>query len=240
MPERINIGCNSEAALAPKPAGAARTIEVIETSSSATNELDRILRSVQACAICRDRPLYGKPLAHRPRPILQVSNTARICIAAQAPGTRVHKTGRPFDDRSGARLRQWLGIDEAAFYDSSKVAIIPMGFCFPGLRPDGSDLPPRRECAEIWRSKLFAHLPDVKLCLIIGGYAQRWHLGPMAARQGVDRTVQGWREVYESNPVLRRFPLPHPSWHNNKWLELNTWFEKDLLPVLRADVQRLV
>jgi uracil-DNA glycosylase len=115
-----------------------------------------------------------------------------------------------------------------------------MGFCFPGLRCDGSDLPPRRECAEIWRAKLFAHLPNVKLHLIIGGYAQRWHLGREAAQQGVNRTVQGWREIYDADPSLRRFPLPHPSWHNNRWLERNTWFETDLLPVLRADVCRLL
>jgi uracil-DNA glycosylase len=224
--------------LAPKLTGSTRKIEPIETSSA--NELDQILSSVRACAICRDRPLYGEPLDHLPRPVLQVSNTARICIAGQAPGIRVHRTGRPFDDRSGDRLRQWLGIDSASFYDPSKVAIIPMGFCFPGLSRGGSDLPPRRECAEIWRSKLFAHLPNVQLYLIIGRYAQRWHLGPTAARQGVDRTVQGWRQIYASSPMPRQLPLPHPSWHNNKWLELNPWFENDLLPVLRADVHRLI
>lgn len=216
------------------------TIVPIETPSFDTGALDALVGSIRACRVCHDNPRYGKPLAHEPRPILQISKSARICIVGQAPGTRVHKSGRPFDDPSGVRLRQWLGIDETAFYDSSKIAIIPMGFCFPGLRADGSDLPPRRECAEIWREKLFAHVPNVKLHLLIGGYAQRWHLGEKAARQGVNRTVQQWRDVYEQESSLRRIPLPHPSWRNNKWLERNTWFDTDLLPVLRANVRCLL
>ncbi len=219
----------------------ARTIVQAEASSlKNTDSLDALVRSVRACRVCRDDPRYGKPLGHEPRPILQVSETARICIAGQAPGTRVHQSGRPFDDPSGIRLRQWLGIEEAAFYDPSKVAIIGMAFCFPGLSAGGNDLPPRRECAEIWRARLFAHLPNVKLLLVIGGYAQRWHFGLEAAQQGVNQTVQRWREVYEADPSLRRFPLPHPSWHNNRWLKCNTWFETELLPVLRADVHCLV
>ncbi|WP_441710376.1 uracil-DNA glycosylase family protein [Hyphomicrobium sp. 2TAF46] len=216
------------------------TITSIETPSSNADALDGLVKSIRACRVCHDNPRYGKPLPHEPRPIVQVSNTARICVVGQAPGTRVYKSGRPFDDPSGVRLRQWLGIDETAFYDSSKIAIIGMGFCFPGLKPDGSDLPPRRECAEIWRAKLFAHLPNVKLYLFIGGYAQRWHLGPKAAREGVNQTVQQWRDVYDAEPSSRRIPLPHPSWHNNKWLERNTWFDTDLLPVLRANVRRLL
>lgn len=216
------------------------TIVPVETQSSHANALDGLVRSIRACRICRDNPRYGKPLGHEPRPILQISKTARICVAGQAPGTRVHKSGRPFDDPSGVRLRQWLGIDETAFYDSSKIAIIGMGFCFPGLSPDGSDLPPRRECAEIWRATLFPHLPNVKLCVVIGRYAQRWHLGQEAAKQGVNQTVQQWRDVYDADQSLRRIPLPHPSWHNNRWLECNPWFDTDLLPVLRADVRRLL
>jgi len=202
--------------------------------------LDELTASIRACRICRDEPLYGKPLDHEPRPVLQVSKTARICIASQAPGTRVHASGRPFDDPSGVRLRQWLAIDEAQFYDASKVAIIPMGFCFPGLRADGSDLPPRRECADIWRTKLFARLPNLKLLLVIGSYAQHWHFGRDIARQGVNQTVQRWQEIYDADLSLRRFPLPHPSWHNNRWLSRNPWFETDLLPVLQADVRDLV
>jgi uracil-DNA glycosylase len=112
-----------------------------------------------------------------------------------------------------------------------------MGFCFPGLRADGSDLPPRRECAEIWRTRLFARLPNLKLLLVIGSYAQRWHLGPEAARRGVDETVRLWRQVYRADPSLRMFPLPHPSWHNNRWLKSNPWFETDMLPVLRAETR---
>ncbi|MBY0562345.1 MAG: uracil-DNA glycosylase family protein [Hyphomicrobium sp.] len=212
----------------------------METASSDANALDALVRSIRACRVCRDNPRYGQPLAHEPRPILQISKTARICIVGQAPGTRVNKSGRPFDDPSGVRLRQWLGIDETTFYDSSKVAIIGMGFCFPGLRPDGSDLPPRRECAEIWRAALFAQMRNVKLLVIIGGYAQRWHLGQKSAQQGVNQTVQQWRDVYDAGSSIRRIPLPHPSWHNNKWLERNTWFDTDLLPVLRADVRRLL
>jgi uracil-DNA glycosylase len=133
-----------------------------------------------------------------------------------------------------------MGIDEADFYDSSKVAILPMGFCFPGLRSDGSDLPPRRECAEIWRERLFARLPNLKLLLAIGGYAQRRHFGAIATRQGVNDTVRLWREIYESDPSRHTFPLPHPSWHNNRWLKINPWFETELLPGLRQDVRRLL
>jgi len=199
-----------------------------------------LLAAIRACRVCRDQPRYGKPLPHEPRPVIQVSETARICIASQAPGTRVHESGRPFNDRSGVRLRQWLGIGEAEFYDASRVAILPMGFCFPGTKDDGGDLPPRRECAEIWRDRLFAHLPQLKLLLVIGGYAQHWHLRSLApghSRHGVTDTVQSWREVRVAAPALHVFPLPHPSWHNNNWLKRNPWFEAEMLPVLQADVR---
>lgn len=208
--------------------------------TGAIEPLEALVSAIRACRICRDRPRHGQPLDHEPRPILQVSTTARICIASQAPGTRVHASGRPFDDRSGIRLRQWLGIGASEFYDASKVAILPMGFCFPGTGPGGSDLPPRRECAEAWRAQLFARLPSLKLLLVIGGYAQRWHFGPAAARRGVDETVRQWRQLYRADPSLRRLPLPHPSWHNNRWLERNPWFEAELLPLLRADVRELL
>lgn len=202
--------------------------------------LDALVRAIRACRVCRDAPRYGKPLGHEPRPVIQVSRTARICIASQAPGTRVHNSGRPFDDPSGVRLRQWLEIDESAFYDASKLAIIPMGFCFPGLSAGGSDLPPRRECAEIWRERLFARLPNIRLLLVIGGHAQRWHLGPGVARQGVNETVRQWRQIYQANPRMRTLPLPHPSWRNSGWLKRNPWFETEMLPVLRADVRALL
>jgi uracil-DNA glycosylase len=198
---------------------------------------ETLVSAIRACRICRDHPRYGPALPHEPRPVLQISETARIAIASQAPGTRVHRNGRPFDDPSGVRLRQWMGIEEADFYDPARVAIVPMGFCFPGLRPDGSDLPPRRECAETWREQLFAQLPHLELLLVIGGYAHRWHLGADTARQGMDATVRSWRDVHRADPSRRVFPLPHPSWHNNRWIMRNPWFEADLLPVLRADVR---
>jgi uracil-DNA glycosylase len=198
-----------------------------------------LLSAIRACRICRDHPRYGEPLDHEPRPVLQVSQTARICIASQAPGTRVHHSGRPFSDASGDRLRRWLGIEENEFYDAAKVAIIPMGFCFPGLRADGSDKPPRRECAEIWRARLFARLPNLKLLLLIGGYAQRWHLGPLA-QQSVTETTGLWRQIYSANPTRHIFPLPHPSWHNNNWLKRNPWFESEALPLLRTDIRAIL
>jgi len=202
--------------------------------------LGALLGAIRACRVCRDRPLYGTALPHEPRPVVQVSEAARICIAGQAPGIRVHETGRPFNDPSGIRLRQWLGLDEAQFYDSSKLAIVPMGFCFPGLRSDGSDLPPRRECSALWRTKLFARLPNIRLLLVVGGYAQRWHLGPAAARQGVDATVRLRRQIFDAAPAWRVVPLPHPSWRNSAWLKRNPWFETDVLPMLRADIRNLL
>jgi len=207
---------------------------------SEAESLEAVVSAIRACRICRDQPRYGKPLDHQPRPIVQIEKTARLCIVGQAPGVRVHESGRPFDDPSGVRLRQWLGVDQDEFYDSSRIAILPMGFCFPGLRPDGSDLPPRRECAETWRAKLFACLPNVKLLLLIGGYAHRWHLGPAVARLGVDETVRSWQQIYRADPSLRRFPLPHPSWRNSGWLKRNPWFEAEVLPLLQADVRELL
>ena len=201
---------------------------------------DDFVATIRACRLCRDAPRYGAPLAHEPRPVFQVSATARICIAGQAPGTRVHASGRPFDDPSGVRLRQWLGVTDAEFYDASRIAILPMGFCFPGLRPDGSDLPPRRECAPQWRTTLLSRLPALRLLVVIGSYAQRWHLGASLARQGVDQTVRQWRQLYRTDPSLLKFPLPHPSWHNNRWLARNPWFETDVLPTLQAAVRELL
>lgn len=198
--------------------------------------LDALATAIRACRICRDAPIHGPPLPHEPRPILQVSATARVCIASQAPGTRAHAIGRPFDDRSGVRLREWLDLDEDTFYDASRIAIVPMGFCFPGLGPDGGDLPPRRECALTWHHRLFARLGQLELLLVVGSHAHRWHFGPAMARQGVDETVRRWREVYRAGAPVRRLPLPHPSWRNTAWLRRNPWFEADLLPVLRTDL----
>jgi uracil-DNA glycosylase len=219
----------------------AKTSKIARIGPADANEsLPALISAIHACRVCRDQPRHGAPLAHEPRPVLQVSPTARICIAGQAPGIRVHGSGRPFTDPSGVRLRQWLGMDESAFYDSSKVAILPMGFCFPGLRPDGSDLPPRRECADIWRKRLFARLPNVALLLLVGGYAQQWHLGSAVGRQGVDETVRQWRRMYETDSLPRMVPLPHPSWRNSGWLKRNPWFEDDMLPLLRAAIRDLL
>jgi uracil-DNA glycosylase len=205
--------------------------------SDDAQELDGLLSAIRECRVCYERPVYGQPMMHLPRPVLQVSESARICIAGQAPGTRVHRSGRPFDDRSGTRLRDWLVISETSFYDPAKVAIVPMGFCFPGLRADGSDLPPRRECAEIWRRRLFSRLPSIKLLVLVGGHAQKWHLGEEAS-QSVDATVRRWRDIVRRSETPRVVPLPHPSWRNTHWLKRNPWFEGDLLPLLRAEVRR--
>ncbi len=178
-------------------------------------------------------------MPHEPRPVIQASPTARLCIASQAPGTRVHLSGRPFTDASGVRLRAWLGLDEASFYDARRVAIVPMGHCFPGQDAKGADLPPRRECAPLWRQRIFAALPALELILLIGQYAQAWHLGP-EAKGGLTATVGRWREILggENRPAL--LPLPHPSWRNNGWLKAHPWFEAELLPDLRGRVRRLV
>lgn len=166
-------------------------------------------------------------------------STARLCIASQAPGTRAHASGVPFMDPSGVRLRHWLGLDEAAFYDAARVAIVPMGACFPGLDAHGGDLPPRRECAPTWRARVFERLPDLDLVLVIGLHAQRWHLGKEAAG-GLTATVRRWREVLAEPRRPRCLPLPHPSWRNSAWLKRNAWFEAELLPVLRAEVAALM
>lgn len=221
--------------------GAIDGMAVIGRSSVRESEtLEELLDATRACRICRDQPFYGHQLPHEPRPVLQVSRSARICIASQAPGLRVHVSGRPFNDPSGKRLREWMAISDVDFYDASKVAIIPMGFCFPGSAPRGGDLPPRRECAETWRQLLFTQLPNLELLLAVGGHAQRWHLGKVTVQSSVDQTVREWRKVYETPAPPRVLPLPHPSWHNNRWIMRNPWFEAELLQALRADVRRLL
>ncbi|WID96106.1 uracil-DNA glycosylase family protein [Bosea vestrisii] len=201
--------------------------------------LDDVLAELRACRICRDAPLYGPRLPHEPRPVIQAEAGARLLIASQAPGTRVHASGRPFTDRSGDRLRDWLGLDHARFYDASRVAIVPMGHCFPGLDAKGGDLPPRRECAPAWRERVLAALPEIELVLVIGRYAQAWHLGPKAATD-LTATVADWRAILGQPRRPRILPLPHPSWRNNGWLRKHPWFEAELVPVLRAEVARLV
>jgi len=201
------------------------------------SNLDKLLAEVRACRICRDRP-EGPALPHEPRPVLQASATARLLIAGQAPGTRVHASGKPFTDPSGDRLRQWLGIGPDIFYDEMRVAILPMGFCFPGLDRSGSDLPPRPECAAHWRRRLMRRLTAIELVLVIGQYAQAWHLGALR-KPTVSETVYNWRESFEAldPPVI---PLPHPSWRNNAWITNNPWFEADVVPVVQREVARLI
>jgi uracil-DNA glycosylase len=201
-------------------------------------ELRRLLREIGACRICREAAV-GTPLSHEPRPVLRPSPTARLCIASQAPGVRVHASGVPFSDPSGDRLRAWLALTPEEFYDARRVAIVPMGFCFPGHDAAGGDLPPRRECAPTWHRRLFAAMPQLELILAVGSYAQRWHLEPTAAR-GMTTAVMSWRERLASAVRPRRVALPHPSWRNNAWLAANPWFERELLPRLKDAVRRLI
>lgn len=201
---------------------------------------DTLLTSIRQCRICVDAP-DKSPLEHEPRPVLAVSQTARICISGQAPGTRVHASGKPFTDPSGVRLRNWLNLDEERFYDVSKIAIVPMGFCFPGQNARGSDLPPRKECRQHWHDDLFAKMPQIELMLVIGQYAMDYHLGDRR-RANLTETVSAWRDYwYEATEAgkPRVMPLPHPSWRNNAWLKNNAWFELDVLPVLRQEIARL-
>jgi uracil-DNA glycosylase len=198
-----------------------------------------LLEEVRACRVCRDRPT-GARLPHEPRPVLRAEATATLCIAGQAPGTRVHASGVPFTDPSGERLRQWMDVDGDTFYDTSRIAIVPMGFCFPGLDANGGDLPPRRECAPAWRAALFGALPRIGFVLAVGSYAHRWHLRDLA-KPTLTETVAAWREIMAATALRggpQVLPLPHPSWRNNGWLKQNPWFEAELLPVLRAEVGR--
>jgi uracil-DNA glycosylase len=206
--------------------------------------LAALLAGIRGCRICRDAPRFGAALPHEPRPVVRVARGAPVLVAGQAPGTRVHASGAPFTDPSGVRLRQWMGVDEAAFYDLSKVGVAAMGFCFPGHDPRGGDLPPRRECAAVWHDRLFAALPGVEMILAVGVAAQRYHL----ARLGLARfigptltdTVARWRDIRNARVAPLIYPLPHPSWRNNAWIRTHPWFEADLLPALRADLAPLL
>ena len=200
--------------------------------------LSRLMEEIASCRVCRDAPI-GSPLPHEPRPVLRPSTTARIAICGQAPGARVHASGTPFTDRSGDRLRQWMGVTMQDFYDDSRIAIIPMGFCFPGYDRKGSDLPPRPQCAPRWRSKLFGLMPQLELILLVGAYAQRWHLGPRVKSTLAD-TVGAWRDYTGGGGCPQLMPLPHPSWRNNAWLRQNRWFETELVPELRCSVRALL
>ena len=197
--------------------------------------LERLTTKIRACRICVEHPL-GRPLPHEPRPVLLPSSTARVLLAGQAPGSKVHVSGMPFTDASGDRLRSWLGVSSEEFYDTEKFAIVPMGFCFPGQDAKGGDLPPRRECAPAWLSQLMALMPQIELVLTIGGYAQAWHMGT-ARLPSLTETVRNWRAVWDAPGGRKVLPLPHPSWRNSGWLKQNPWFEMDLLPFLRSEIR---
>lgn len=214
----------------------------LEASLSATGVVGRgglcgLAGEISLCRICRDQPV-GPALAHEPRPVARLSETARVLIAGQAPGTRVHASGLPFTDPSGERLRDWMGIGPEVFYDPAEIAILPMGLCFPGLDAKGGDLPPRKECRKTWHDRILAGMPQVRLVLAIGQYAQAYHLGPLR-RSGLTQTVAAWREILAETSARggpEILPLPHPSWRNNAWLKRHPWFESDLLADLRQRI----
>jgi len=207
--------------------------------------LDTLLARIRACRICVEAP-RGPPLPHAPRPVLRVSATASILVASQAPGTRVHASGLPFTDASGDRLRDWMGVSKEAFYDVARIAIAPMGFCFPGQDAKGADLPPRRECAAAWHDALFCALPPFRLILAVGRPAQAYHLARLGLGAHLGRsltqTVANWRSVRAAGAALADpvavYTLPHPSWRNTGWLKRNPFFEAELLPQLKADIAR--
>ena len=184
--------------------------------------LSLLLKDVRACTICKDSLPLG------PRPVLQCHPKARILIAGQAPGRKVHESGVPFDDASGDRLRAWLGVTPEVFYDPEKFAILPMGFCFPGTGKSG-DLPPRPECAPAWRDQLLGNLKQLEMTLVVGRYAQAYHLGE--SKCSLTERVKMWRTHWPTT-----VPMPHPSPRNNLWLRRNPWFETEVLPALRAQV----
>ncbi|MBE1296582.1 uracil-DNA glycosylase family protein [Phycobacter azelaicus] len=195
------------------------------------NTVRALQRQICDCRLCADR-FALTATHHAPRPVVWFRPSARILIAGQAPGARVHQSGRPFTDASGDRLRQWLGMSEAQFYDRDRVAIVPMAFCFPGYNAKQADLPPPPVCARTWREQVMQAMPEVELTIVVGAHAQRYHLG--GAGRVTDR-VRGWRE---HAPQI--FPLPHPSWRNTAWLKRHPWFETDLLPALRLRVKELI
>lgn len=189
--------------------------------------LNALLDEIRACEICNDVLPLG------PRPVLVARASARLLVVGQAPGRKVHESGVPWSDPSGKRLRDWMGIGAEQFYDSRQVAIVPMGFCYPGTGKSG-DLPPRPECAEHWHARVFAMLPRIETTLVIGQYSQRYILRECAQRS-LRETVAAWREF-----APRFWPLPHPSFRNNRWLQQNPWFEHEVLPSLREHLRRLL
>jgi uracil-DNA glycosylase len=190
--------------------------------------LKNLLRDVRGCRICETELPLG------PRPVVQLSSAARLLIIGQAPGSKVHRSGIPWNDASGDRLRDWLGLDRATFFDEAKVAILPMGFCYPGAGERGGDHPPRPKCAPLWHERLLGHLPDIQLTLLVGQYAQRHYLAS-TRKASMTQTVRAFSEY-----APRFFPLPHPSWRSVIWMRKYSWFEEAAIPELRTVVQKLI
>lgn len=190
--------------------------------------MNDLAKDISACRLC-STGFRATATRHDPRPLTWFDPQARLLIASQAPGMRAHRSGRPFADPSGDRLRAWMDVTPDIFYDRSRIAIVPMGFCFPGYSASGSDLPPPRICAQTWRARVLDSLPNIRLTLIIGGYAAKYHLGTSGP---VTEAVKAWKTRGDD-----RFVLPHPSWRNTAWLKKNPWFEADVLPLLRARIK---
>ena len=200
----------------------------IAKTADRAGELDTLLGAIRQCTICaRELPLG-------PRPVLRAAATARLMIVGQAPGTRVHASGIPWNDPSGNRLRDWLQVEADVFYDEARIAIVPMGFCYPGVDRNGGDKPPRPECAPQWHPQLAPHLARVELTLLVGAYAQKYYLGK-ERRKSMTETVRAWRDYAPAH-----LPLPHPSWRNTAWLKKNPWFAAEVLPALRDRVRELL
>ena len=190
-----------------------------------SDRLRTLEKEIRACTLCT------ADMERAPRPVLTVSPTATILVAGQAPGNLAMESGKPFSDPSGVRLRDWMGVEDEVFYDASKIAIVPMGFCFPGYDKNGGDIPPMKRCAQTWHSDLMAAMPNIKLKLLVGGYAQKWHLGKKMQRN-LTETVKQW-PTYASEGL---FTLPHPSWRNTGWIKKHPWFETETLPALKSAI----
>jgi uracil-DNA glycosylase len=188
-----------------------------------TCKLDTLLGDIRACRVC------AGALPHEPRPVVQAGEDARILVIGQAPGSKVHASGKAWDDDSGDRLRDWTGLTREAFYDPARVAHMPSGFCYPG-KGNGGDLPPRPECAPLWHDTLRAHLPQVRLTLLVGQYAQKRYL-PKGFAANLTEAVRQWRDAPEG-----LFPLPHPAWRSRLWMAKHPWFEAEVLPDLRKRI----
>jgi len=196
--------------------------------SGVTTDFDHLLQKIRDCTACAPFLPLG------PRPVVRGRPSARLLIISQAPGIRVHETGLSFDDRSGDRLRDWLGVDRRTFYDETRVAIMPIGFCYPGRDAKDGDLPPRHECAPLWHARLRMSLPAIELTLLVGRYAIDYYL-PRSGQPSMTETVERWRDF-----LPEYFVLPHPSWHTLRWVRDNPWFENEAVPELRRRVGQIL